>query len=113
MTASAIAVWEAKKTDETREVEAAVRKGGFAQVDAYRYNSASIRLRVIDPRFQGLPIEKRDAMVEPYLAALPEGTQGDLVALMTFSPEEIAEESGKLRERLLNGEFEDPSPSRL
>lgn len=113
MTTSAIDAWESKKPDETREAEEMIRKGGFAQVDAYRYNPASIRVRVIDDRFRGLPMEQRDALVETHLARLPEHIQADIVTLMTFSPDEVAENSGKLRERLLNQEFEDPSLSRL
>ncbi|MBX9678960.1 MAG: hypothetical protein K2X38_09350 [Gemmataceae bacterium] len=113
MTAIAMSQWESKKTDETRLVESTVRKGGFLQVDAYRYNSAVIRVRVIDERFHGLSVEQRDAMVEPFLAQLPESTQGDIVTLMTFAPDEVNEGSSRLRERLLNLEFEDPSRTGL
>ena len=52
--------WEAKRTDETRHVEEILRNAGFDQVDAYRYNSASIRVRVIDRRFERLSAEKRE-----------------------------------------------------
>lgn len=41
------------------------RNAEFDQMDANHYNSASIRVRVIDPRFEGVPTENRDAMVEP------------------------------------------------
>jgi hypothetical protein len=113
MTNTTVLPWEAKRTDETRLVEETLRRGGFATVDAYRYNSASIRLRVIDPRFEGLPIEKRDAMVEPYLDSLPERTQSDIMTLFTFAPSELKESPKAVRERLLNMEFESPSPSIL
>ena len=56
--------WNAKRTPETKTVEDVLKAAGFEQVDAYRYNSAAIRLRVIDSRFKGLSGEKRDAMVE-------------------------------------------------
>jgi hypothetical protein len=83
-------------------------------VDAYRYNSASIRVRVIDSRFKDLTLEKRDAMVEPYLAQLPETTQADIMNLFTFAPSDLTEHTPKtMKERLLNYEFEDPSPSML
>jgi hypothetical protein len=101
--------WKAMRTDETRHVEMVLRKA-FPNTDAYRYNSASIRVRVIDPRFEGLPIEKRDAMVEPLLEQLPEQTQADIMNLITLSPSEAANPS-KLS--LVNLEFEDPSPSML
>jgi len=59
------------------------------QSDAYRYNSAAIRLRVIDPRFEGLKIAERDALIEPILETLPEETQGDIMSVFTFAPSEV------------------------
>ncbi len=106
-------VWEAKRTDETRRVEDVLRRAGFETVDAYRYNAASIRIRVIDPQFEGLPAEKRDAMVEPHLEQLPERTQADIMNLFTFAPSELNESPTTLRKFRLNAEFDDPSPSLL
>lgn len=105
--------WETKRTDETREIEKALRDVGFEKVDSYRYNSASIRLRVIDPRFEGLPIDKREAMLDPHLAKLPERTQADIMNLFAFAPSELAQTAKTMRTFLLNTEFEDPSPSML
>ncbi len=105
--------WESKRTKETRMVEDALQTAGFEQVDAYRYNSASIRVRVIDSRFEGLPAEKRDRMVETHLDKLPERTQADIVSLFTFAPSEIKDASANFREFLLNQEFEKPSQSKL
>jgi hypothetical protein len=85
----------------------------FQQADSYRYNSASIRIRVIDPRFEGMPREKRDAMVEQYLDKLPPETQRDIVTLFTFAPSELAQTAKTIREHMLNTEFDDPSPSML
>jgi hypothetical protein len=102
-----------KHTLETRSVEQVLRDAGFANVEAYRYNSASIRVRVIDPRFEGLAPEKRDATVEPYLEKLPERTQADIISLFTFAPSELQQTPQTLRQFLLNTEFEDPSPSML
>jgi len=113
MTNIVAAKWEEKRTEETRSVEKALREGGFQQVDAYRYNSASIRVRVIDPRFKEKSIEERDAMVEPLLGKLPERTQADIMNLLTLSPEEISSQGRPLTSFLLNAEFEDPSPSTL
>src|SRR5260370_32433551 len=97
------------KTAETRKVEKVLRKE-FPNTDAYRYNSASIRVRVIDPRFEGKSDEERDAMVEPLLERLPEPTQSDIMNLLTVAPSELRNLSKK---SLLILEFEDPSPSRL
>jgi hypothetical protein len=104
--------WEAKRTSETRSVEMLLREH-FERVDAYRYNSASIRVRVIDPRFENLSREKRDAMVEPYLDKLPPETQQDIVTLFTFAPSELSHTPATFREFLLNSEFDEPSPSML
>lgn len=105
--------WHAKRTDETREVEALLSQGGFDQVDAYRYNSASIRVRVIDRRFEGMPREKRDALVEEHLDKLPPETQRDIVTLFPFAPSELERTPTTFREFMLNTEFDDPSPAML
>lgn len=105
--------WETKRTAETRRVEKVLRQGGFKNADAYRYNTASIRVRVIDPRFEGLPTEERDALIEPLLESLPERTQGDIISLFTFAPSELKQSPKTLREYLQNSEFDHPSPSVL
>lgn len=112
MTTATTPPWEAKRTPETRSIEDLLRKH-FKQVDTYRYNSASIRVRVIDPRFEGIPREKRDAMVEQYLDQLPPETQRDIVTLLTFAPPELERTPKTFREYMLNTEFDDPSPSML
>ena len=101
--------WEAKRTAETRAVEKALRKE-FPKTDAYRYNSASIRVRVVDPRFEGRSIEERDALVEPILAQLPEDIQADIMNLLTLYPDETATSP---QAAFANTEFEDPSESML
>ena len=80
--------WVSMRTEESRAVETALRKA-FPRTDAYRYNSASIRVRVIDPRFEGRTIEDRDAMVEPLIEALPEELQRDIMNLLTMAPSEL------------------------
>ena len=105
--------WGAMRTEETRRVENVLRIEGFEKVDAYRYNSASIRVRVIDSRFEGLTPEKRDAMVEPLLEQLPERTQADIMTLLTFAPSEIQQTPKTFRQFVKNVEFDDPSPSML
>jgi hypothetical protein len=113
MTNTSASTWEDKRTDETRVVENALRAAGFSRTDAYRYNSASIRVRVIDPRFEGLPVEDRDALVEPHLEQLPNRTQADITNLFSFAPSEIEQPQGSARAQLMNLEFEEPSPSML
>jgi hypothetical protein len=78
----------------------------FENVKAYRYNSASIRVRVVDPCFDGLDPARREAKVLKLLKQLPEDVQSDITMLLLLTPDEM---SGSL----LNLEFEDPSPSML
>ena len=113
MTNTSAPVWEAKRTDETRQVEEVLRNAGFEKVDAYRYNSASIRVRVIDSQFAALSPEQRDAIVEPHLEQLSDRTQADIMNLFTFAPSELQHTPTTFREFLLNTEFDDPSPSML
>ncbi len=120
MTETVNATWELKQTEESRSVVDALKNEGFERSDAYRYNSASIRVRVIDSRFEGLPVEKRHDLVEPVLEKLPLETQGDIMSLYTFAPSELfdpkrtqPQKPSAWRQHYLNAEFEDPSPSIL
>ncbi len=101
--------WHSMRTVETRQVEELLRKQ-FPHSDAYRYNSASIRVRVIDSQFEGLSHEQRDALVEPLLAQLPEAIQADILNLITLTPTEVGSFG---RWSLVNLEFDDPSQSML
>ena len=114
MTTMTTPPWEAKRTDETRMVEDFLRSGGsFARVDSYRYNAASIRIRVIDPRFEGLSRVERDSMVEKYLDQLPPETQTDIVTLFTFAPSDLEKKPASFKEYMFSVEFDDYSPSML
>lgn len=110
---TAAPAWHDRRTEETRLVEEVLGRGHFDRVDAYRYNSASIRVRVIDRRFEGISREKRDAMVEEYLDMLPPETQRDIVTLFTFAPSELLGTPTTFREFIQNIEFDDPSPTIL
>ena len=112
MTTTAAPAWKKKRTDETRMVEDSL-KPHFERVESYRYNSASIRVRVIDSRFEGLSREKRDAMVEEQIDKLPLETQRDIVTLFVFAPSELTQTPKTFREFMLNTEFDDPSPTML
>jgi hypothetical protein len=99
------------KDDASRLVETVLRPI-FPRTDAYRFNSASVRVRVIDDRFVGLADEERDALVEPLLQQLPQVVQDDIINLLTLTPEE-ANPAPFSRFSLSNLEFEDPGPSTL
>ncbi len=109
MSQATVPRWHALRTDESNRVQEVLRSV-FPDSDAYRFNSASIRVRVIDPRFEGKSNEERDAMVEPLLSQLPESIQADIMNLLTMSPGEVANSH---RKQFANLEFEDPSHSML
>jgi len=93
------------QTDETKQIEDAIRQA-FPDVHAYRYNSASIRVRVIDERFRDKSKAERERMVDPVVAQLPDEIQSDITVLLLLAPQETTTS-------LMNLEFERPTPSRL
>jgi stress-induced morphogen len=101
--------WERLRTDESRRIEDLLRQH-FQSADAYRYNSASLRVRVVDPSFKGLSREQRDDCVEPILSKLDESTQADIMNLVLLYPEEVHD---SFRAHVNNEEFEHPSQSML
>jgi hypothetical protein len=103
--------WQAMQDKETDKVEEVLRKV-FPRTDAYRFNSASTRVRVIDERFEDKSTEERDAMVEPILRKLPRSTQADIMNLLTLTPAEAVSKDS-FKKFLANLEFEDPSRSML
>lgn len=112
MSSSTTKIWETLRTAESKEIEKRLRRT-FQQADAYRYNSASIRIRVIDPQFEGMSRTERDGLVEKVIDQLPPETQQDIVALFVFAPSELSSDRVGSRELFLNAEFENPSPSQL
>lgn len=103
--------WESRRTDETRSIEELFRQQ-FPNTPpdhppaAYRYNLASIRVRLVDSSFRGKSRTEREEMVYPIIEQLPETTQDDITILLLLTPEEAAS-------TLRNMEFEHPTPSRL
>jgi hypothetical protein len=78
-----------------------------AEASLYRQNIASIRLRVIDRRFEGMTKSRRHGDVWEFLAArVPEDTLADVSLVLTVAPVE-------LRDSFANFEFESPIPSKL
>lgn len=94
-----------KRTPETRKIEALLRDA-FPRTEAYRYNSASIRVRIIDEQFSGKSRTEKEDLVWPLLEQLPEETRADIMIVLMLSPDEIDDSH-------MNLEFEKPSPSRL
>jgi len=77
-----------QRTDETRQVEAVLRPH-FTEVHAWRFNQASIRVSIVDKQFEGLKRGKRVALVEPYIATLPDETQSRMVVMFLLTPKEL------------------------
>ena len=75
-----------------------------AIIELYRRNSISIRIRVVDPSFDGMEKSDRHSRIWEYLEKLPEDVQSDISMVVLLTPEET-------KRSLANLEFEDPSPS--
>ncbi len=61
-----------------------------ATVRAYRYNGWSIRIRVIDPDFEGKSFVEREVELFPMIREFPERDQERITMLLTLTPEESA-----------------------
>lgn len=92
-----------RKPRDTTLVKQILRKK-FPNVRAYRYSEASIRIRIIDPRFAGRNLVERERMVQPLIRELPEEVQSDIMVLLTLAP-------GEENKSMMNYEFEHPSRS--
>lgn len=78
-----------------------------AEIEVYRYNSASIRVRIVAPHFADVPRSQRDKEIWPLLRKqLPDDTLSQISLLLLLTPDE---QGGSL----MNHEFEAPTPSRL
>ena len=103
--------WRRKATPETERIVELLKPAypnhpeGYAPA-AYRYNPASIRVRVVDDAFRGKSLPRREEMVLPLLEQLPEETLSDVMILLLLAPEEVDES-------LMNLEFENPTHSEL
>jgi hypothetical protein len=80
------------------------RQHPHAQIDLYRQNSISIRIRVIDPWFAGLRKSDCHALVWKHLEKLPDDIQGDISMVVLLTPDEV-------KGSIANLEFEQPSAS--
>jgi len=101
-----------KKDAETTRIEALLTEHfpdhprGYPPA-AYRYNPASIRVRVVSDSFAGKDRVERSEMVYPILEKnLPEDTWQDIMIILLLTPDEV-------EDSLTNREFENPTPSLL
>jgi hypothetical protein len=77
-----------------------------AQIDLYRQNPVSVRIRIIDPDLASRNWVERNGYVWKYLDSLDEESQSDISSLILLTPDETARSFANL-------EFEDPVPSAL
>jgi stress-induced morphogen len=78
-----------------------------AKIEAYRYNPASVRVRIIDPDFAGKSIPEREDEVWTILeGTLPEEIRSDISILLLITPKERKESFASM-------EFDDPTPARM
>jgi len=77
-----------------------------AQIDLYRQNPVSVRVRIVDPEFAGQGKPQRSRHAWQYLGKLPEDVQSDISTVLLITPEET-------KTSFANFEFDDPVPSKL
>ena len=77
-----------------------------AQIKLYRQNSASIRVRIVDPEFEGISKADRHEAVWAFVKDLPEDQQSEISVLLLLTPDE-------LKLSFANFEFDNPVPSKL
>jgi hypothetical protein len=75
-------------------------------IEAYRQNSASIRVRILDPDFHGLDRAEREDLIWAILDQLPDGIRSQITQLLLLTP-------GEASSSFANFEFENPIPSNL
>jgi hypothetical protein len=77
-----------------------------AQIDLYRQNSVSVRVRFIDAGFAGQTKLQCSQQVWKFLGQLSEDVQGDTSTLLLLAPDER-------KMSFANFVFDDPIPSKL
>jgi stress-induced morphogen len=77
-----------------------------AQIEAYRHNAVSVRVRVVDPTFKGMTRVQREEDIWAVLERLPEETVSEVSILLLLTPQEA-------KKSIANMDFEDPIPTAL
>lgn len=79
---------------------------GNAEIVVYRHNSVSVRIRIVDPDFDGISKAERHDLVWDFVKDLPEAQQSEISLLLLFTPDEV-------ERSFANDEFDHPIPSPL
>ena len=77
-----------------------------AQIEGRRHNPVAIRLRIIDPDFQGMDRIEREPAIWKLLSKLPEEVFVNITMLLLLTPEET-------EHSLASQEFDHAIPSRV
>jgi len=77
-----------------------------AEVVVYRQNSVSVRIRIVDPDFEGVSKADRHDAVWGFVEDLPEDQQSEISVVLLLTPEEA-------RMSFASSDFDNPIPSRL
>lgn len=77
-----------------------------ANIRVRRQNPVAIRIRIIDPDFEGINVVDREDELWRLLTQLPEEIVADITVLLLLTPAEATHS-------LANVEFDDPISSRL
>jgi stress-induced morphogen len=86
-----------------REYQASHR---HAKIDAYRQNAASIRVRIVDPDFEGSNRVERNRRISQLLQQLSEHVESQITQLLLLKPEVT-------KISFANLEFNHPVPAAL
>lgn len=94
--------------DDVKQVAAAMsefeKSHESAECIVYRYNPASIRVKIVDAVFHGRSRSERHDYAMQFLRNLPEDTLAQISILLCLEPNENS---------LMNLEFEEPVPSQV
>ncbi|MEX0715120.1 MAG: hypothetical protein WD066_00965 [Planctomycetaceae bacterium] len=77
-----------------------------AEIEAYRHNSVSVRIRVLDSAFAGLSRAEREEEVWAALNELSDDAVSEISLLILLTPDEA-------KESFASHDFDNPLPSRL
>ena len=77
-----------------------------ADIVVYRHNSVSVRIRIVDPDFDGINKAERHDIVWDFVKDLPEDQQSEISLLLLLTPDEV-------ERSFANDEFDNPIPSPL
>jgi hypothetical protein len=77
-----------------------------AEIEAYRHNSVSVRIRIIDPNFERQSRAQREDDLWAILDELPEDVVAEISLLLLLTPAEAKKSFASM-------EFDDPIPSRI